>query len=131
MAVERYGVALLDSGQAAETIAVMQPFVAEHALREQARIVLMRALQRRGPGVEALDQYQYYRRELAEELGLEPSSALVEAQLTVLRGPPSSTSRAVERPGQHHLAGMQRGYRGQAPDTRSRAPPSAPGPRWS
>ena len=110
VAVERYGVALLDSGQAAEAIAVMQPFVAEHALREQARIVLMRALHAEGRAAEALDQYQDYRRELAEELGLEPSSALVEAQLAVLRGPPSSTSRAVERPGQHHLAGMQVRY---------------------
>ena len=69
VAVERYAVALLDSGRAAEAIALMQPFVAEHALREQARIVLMRALHAEGRAAEALEQYQDYRRELAEELG--------------------------------------------------------------
>ncbi|WP_027862742.1 BTAD domain-containing putative transcriptional regulator [Marmoricola sp. URHB0036] len=110
VAVERYAVALLDSGRAAEAITVMQPFVAEHALREQARIVLMRALHAEGRAAEALEQYQDYRRELADELGLEPSSALVEAQLAVLRGPSSTSARTAERPGQHRLAGMQVRY---------------------
>ena len=87
VAMERYGVALLDSGRADEAIALLQPFVAEHGLREQARIVLMRALHAVGRSAEALEQYQDYRRELADELGLEPSPALVAAQLAVLRGP--------------------------------------------
>lgn len=111
VAVERYGVALLDTGGADEAIALMQPFVSEHPLREQARIVLMRALHAAGRAAEALDQYQDYRRELADELGLEPSPALVAAQLAVLRGPAATVpARAPTRPERHSLAGMQVRY---------------------
>ncbi len=110
VAVERYGVSLLDSGRADDAIAVMQPFVAEHGLREQARIVLMRALHAAGRAAEALDQYQDYRRELADELGLEPSAALVATQLAVLRGPPATTNTPLIRSQDHSLAGMQVRY---------------------
>jgi DNA-binding SARP family transcriptional activator/pimeloyl-ACP methyl ester carboxylesterase len=109
VAVERCGVALLDSGRADEAIALMQPFVAEHPLREQARIVLMRALHAASRAAEALDQYQDYRRELADELGLEPSPSLVAAQLAVLRGPAATPSRPPAQPG-HSLTGMQVRY---------------------
>jgi DNA-binding SARP family transcriptional activator/pimeloyl-ACP methyl ester carboxylesterase len=112
VAMERYGVALLDSGRPDEAITVMQPFVAVHRLREQARIVLMRALHATGRTAEALDQYQEYRRELADELGLEPSPALVAAQLAVLKGPPApaSAARPTKPVGQHRLAGLQVRY---------------------
>jgi DNA-binding SARP family transcriptional activator/pimeloyl-ACP methyl ester carboxylesterase len=85
VAVERCGTALLASGRAAEAVTLLQPFVVEHPLREAARIILMQALHAEGRTAEALEQYQVHRRELADELGLEPSSALTEAQLAVLR----------------------------------------------
>jgi DNA-binding SARP family transcriptional activator/pimeloyl-ACP methyl ester carboxylesterase len=111
VAVERCGVALLDAGRAGEAIALMQPFVAEHGLREQARIVLMRALHAEGRTAEALDQYQDYRRELADELGLEPSQALVDAQLAVLRGPSATAAAPTPAPTpQRGLAGLQVKY---------------------
>ena len=88
MAVERCGAALLGAGRASEAVALLQPFVVEHPLREAGRIVLMRSLQAEGRTAEALEQYQVHRRELADELGLEPSPALAEAQLAVLRRSP-------------------------------------------
>jgi DNA-binding SARP family transcriptional activator/pimeloyl-ACP methyl ester carboxylesterase len=94
VAVERCGAALLESGRAEEAVALMRPFVAEHGLREKARIVLMGALHAEGRTAEALEHYQEHRRELADELGLEPSPALVAAQLAVLRGPASSSPGA-------------------------------------
>ena len=88
VAVERCGAALLGAGRASEAVALLQPFVVEHPLREAGRIVLMRSLQAEGRTAEALEQYQVHRRELADELGLEPSPALAEAQLAVLRRSP-------------------------------------------
>ena len=88
VAVERCGAALLASERAAEAVALLQPFVAEHPLREAGRITLMKSLQAEGRTPEALEHYQVHRRELADELGLEPSPALEAAQLAVLRGTP-------------------------------------------
>ena len=88
VAVERCGAALLGADRASEAVALLQPFVVEHPLREAGRIVLMRSLQAEGRTAEALEQYQVHRRELADELGLEPSPALAEAQLAVLRRSP-------------------------------------------
>ena len=108
VAVERCGAALLESGRAEDAVALMQPFVNEHGLRDKARIVLIQALHAEGRTAEALDQYQEHRRMLADELGLEPSSALVAAQLAVLRGPAPSGSGATPAAGPRHpgLVGM-------------------------
>ena len=86
-AVERLGQALLACGRAGEVIPVLEPFVAEHPLREGARGILMRALHVVGRTAEALDQYQGYRRHLGEELGLEPSPAMRALQVELLRQP--------------------------------------------
>jgi DNA-binding SARP family transcriptional activator/pimeloyl-ACP methyl ester carboxylesterase len=111
VAVERYGAALLASGRADEAISLMKPFVAEHSLREKARIVLMQALHTEGRTAEALDQYQVHRRVLADELGLEPSPALVAAQLAVLRGPSTSGAAAAQpERARSGLSGMQVQY---------------------
>jgi DNA-binding SARP family transcriptional activator/pimeloyl-ACP methyl ester carboxylesterase len=111
VAVERYGAALLAAGRADEAITLMKPFVAEHSLREKARIVLMQALHTEGRTAEALDQYQEHRRELADELGLEPSPALVSAQLAVLRGPSrSGIAPAQPERARSALSGMQVQY---------------------
>jgi DNA-binding SARP family transcriptional activator/pimeloyl-ACP methyl ester carboxylesterase len=93
VARERCGAALLASNRAEEAVTLLKPFVEEHRLREKARVVLMQALHAEGRTAEALEQYQLHRRELADELGLEPSAALVDAQLAVLRGPATSSPR--------------------------------------
>src|SRR4029079_6022426 len=52
------------------------------------------------------EHFQAHRRELADELGLEPSPALVEAQLALLRPSPPP----VLEPDLHVLTGMQVRY---------------------
>ena len=87
VAVEQHAAALVETGRAAEAVSVLQPFVSEHPLRDSARLCLMRALGAVGRTADGLDQYQEHRRHLAEELGLEPSAALREAQAALLTGP--------------------------------------------
>jgi len=114
VAIERCGAALLGAGRASEAVALLQPFVVEHPLREAGRIVLMRSLQAEGRTAEALEQYQVHRRELAEELGLEPSPALAEAQLAVLRRSPpvvpDEPAAPTGSPGPRGLTGMRVRY---------------------
>jgi DNA-binding SARP family transcriptional activator/pimeloyl-ACP methyl ester carboxylesterase len=106
VAVERCGAALLAAGRPGEAVALLQPFVVEHPLREAGRIVLMQSLQADGRTPEALEHFQAHRRELADELGLEPSPALVEAQLALLRPSPP----VVAEPDRGGLTGMQVRY---------------------
>ena len=84
-AVEQCAQALLDCGRPGEAVAMLQPFLAEHPLREAARITQMRALHATGRTTEALDHFHVHRRYLADELGLEPSYALTETQASLLR----------------------------------------------
>ncbi len=85
VAVERHGAALLAAGRAADAVPGLESFVAEHPLREAARVTLMRALYAVGRQADALGAYQDYRSRLAEELGLEPSPSLQHLQAQVLR----------------------------------------------
>ncbi len=101
-AVERLGDALTAAGSAADAVSLLRPFVAEHPLREGARIALMRALHADGRTSEGLEEYQHHRSQLAEELGLEPSSAMEEAQAELLRSADAAPSRRAQG-----LAGMQ------------------------
>jgi DNA-binding SARP family transcriptional activator/pimeloyl-ACP methyl ester carboxylesterase len=96
VALERYGAALLAAGRPAEAVSLLVPFVAEQPLREAARITLMRALHAVGRTSDGLDQYQSYRKHLAEELGLEPSPALTEVQLELLQPPEEPAPRQPE-----------------------------------
>jgi WD40 repeat protein/DNA-binding SARP family transcriptional activator/energy-coupling factor transporter ATP-binding protein EcfA2 len=66
-------------------VAELEGLVGEHPLREQLRAQLMLALYRAGRQVEALDVYQATRRQLVEELGIEPSPALRELESKMLR----------------------------------------------
>ncbi len=104
--IERCAEALLASGRAAEAVSLLQPFVAEHPLREAARMTLMEALHEIGRTAEALDQFHGYRNHLADDLGLEPSHALKALQTALLQTvdvpvPPRSTTAAQGLPGLH------------------------------
>lgn len=103
--VERLGAALLAAGRASEAVALLRPFVAEHALREQARIHLMRALHATGRTADALDQFHQHRRHLADELGLEPSPAFHAVQRELLEEP-AVTRAAPSRVGAHPRSGL-------------------------
>ena len=58
----------------------IEALVGEHALREAFRAQLMVALYRTGRQADALRVLRDYRQVLGEELGLEPSPALVDLE---------------------------------------------------
>ena len=76
-------------GRHAELVGELEALVAGSPLREPLRGQLMLALYRAGRQAEALDAYRAARRELAEELGLEPSEALKRLEQAILRHEPS------------------------------------------
>ncbi|MFW6090954.1 MAG: BTAD domain-containing putative transcriptional regulator [Actinomycetota bacterium] len=83
-ATEEAFVARLSCGDRS-LIADLEAFLIAHPLREQPHALLMTALARAGRQSEALEVFQQLRRRLADELGLEPSPALHEAQAEVLQ----------------------------------------------
>ena len=114
-AVERRAEALLDCGRPAEVVRLLEPFVAEHPLRESARASLMRALHQTGRTAEALEQYQSYRHHLGEELGLEPSPLIQGIQAELLREPaeeatPTPSQKSVVPPQPRGLPGLHVRY---------------------
>jgi predicted ATPase/DNA-binding SARP family transcriptional activator len=90
-------------GHHAEVTGELSSLIAAHPLRERLRGQLMRALYGAGRRVEALAAYQAARSDFAERLGADPSPALAELHLSMLRGagptpaPPVAGS-AAERP---------------------------------
>jgi DNA-binding SARP family transcriptional activator len=79
----------LATGRHAELVGELEALVAQHPLRERLRCQLMLALYRSGRQAEALDAYRSARRELSEELGLEPSEELKRLEQAILRQDPA------------------------------------------
>jgi DNA-binding SARP family transcriptional activator len=75
----------LESGGHAELVGELESLVREHPLRERLRGQLMLALYRSERQAEALDVYRDARRQLVDELGIEPSSALQDLHSAILR----------------------------------------------
>ncbi|HEX8864316.1 MAG TPA: BTAD domain-containing putative transcriptional regulator, partial [Lentzea sp.] len=63
----------------------LRGLLSEDPLREDVRAALMRALHRDGRQAEALEVFEQGRALLADELGIDPSPALADAHLEVLR----------------------------------------------
>jgi pimeloyl-ACP methyl ester carboxylesterase len=82
-ATERWHELRLDEGS--PDLPALAAFATEHPLRERAHLVHMRALYTSGRQADALAAYQRYADQLADELGLEPSAAMQELQLRILR----------------------------------------------
>jgi predicted ATPase/DNA-binding SARP family transcriptional activator len=79
---------LLALGRARETVDELRELVAEQPLRDRPSLLLMRALHRLGASADALAVYTIHRKALAEELGLDPSPELEEAQRRILERTP-------------------------------------------
>jgi DNA-binding SARP family transcriptional activator/pimeloyl-ACP methyl ester carboxylesterase len=67
----------------------LEALIAQHPLRERLRSQHMLALYRSGRHAEALAGYQAFRRQLSEELGIEPSPALRELERRMLQQDPA------------------------------------------
>jgi DNA-binding SARP family transcriptional activator len=76
-------------GRHAELVGELEALVTRHPLRERLRCQLMLALYRSARQAEALDAYRAARRELSEELGLEPSEELKRLEQAILRQDPA------------------------------------------
>ncbi len=76
----------IDAGQADDAVALAAEGLAADSLREPAVLLLMRALAASGRAPEALRTGREYRRRLAEEAGLDPSSALGEVERGIAAG---------------------------------------------
>src|SRR5262249_40865422 len=96
-AVELRNEAELALGHEAELIGELEALVAANPFRERLNGQLMLALYREGRQVEALHLYQRVRRDLRNELGLEPGPALQQLQRSILRHEPSLGAASVTR----------------------------------
>ena len=85
---EEHAEELLAVGRAREAADELRQLVAEQPLRDRPSLLLMRALHRLGASADALTVYAVHRRALAEELGLDPSPELDEAQRNILERTP-------------------------------------------
>jgi predicted ATPase/class 3 adenylate cyclase len=83
-ALESHVEALLAGGRIDDAVASAEALCVAAPLRERARGMLMQGLARQGRATEALRAFDTFRRFLADETGLEPSSALGEIQRAVL-----------------------------------------------
>ena len=93
--------AKLALGRHAEVIGPLERLVDEHPYRERPRAQLMLALYRADRQADALQAYQDARRQLVEELGIEPGERLRELEAAVLAQDPGlafSEPRAVLPP---------------------------------
>ncbi len=104
---EERAAALLDAGRFEEGADDLRAIVADAPLRERAVGLLMRALHHLGDVAGSLAVYDAHRTGLADELGLDPSGALVELHGQVLRRTVETPVRDAARDGgsTHHLHG--------------------------
>ena len=96
--------AQLARGRTAEVLPVLEGLRGAHPLREGFRSRLMTAYYRNGRQADALGEFQAFRRELADELGVDPSPALVELERRILTHDPALVADIVD-------VGPLRGYR--------------------
>jgi class 3 adenylate cyclase len=83
-ALEQLIEAKLALGSHAEVISQLEPLITEHPYRERLRAQLMLALYRCDRKADALQAYQDARRQLVEELGIEPGERLRELERAIL-----------------------------------------------
>jgi DNA-binding SARP family transcriptional activator/Tfp pilus assembly protein PilF len=117
-AVEAKFAADLELGRDSELIAELEKVVAEHPLRERFREQRMLALYRAGRQGEALQAFQAARKDIAEQLGLEPGSALQRLHLAILNADPALNTPSAApgiQAGPHANAAPRHGVPAQLP----------------
>jgi DNA-binding SARP family transcriptional activator len=98
-ALEELVEAKLTLGRHAEVVGELESLIAEQPYRERLRAQLMLALYRSDRQAEALQAYQDARRELVEELGIEPGERLRELERAILAQDPELILTSVESAG--------------------------------
>jgi DNA-binding SARP family transcriptional activator len=78
----------LAAGRHRDIVGELEALITAHPLRERLRAQLMLALYRSGRQAEALHAYRAARRELADELGLEPGEELRRLEQAILQQDP-------------------------------------------
>jgi DNA-binding SARP family transcriptional activator len=81
--------ARMSAGEHRALIPDLEQLAAEHRLDEQIQAQLMLALYRSGRQADALAVYQRIRRDLAENLGVDPSEVLRDLEVAILRQDPA------------------------------------------
>lgn len=93
-ALETHAEARLAAGEHRELAGELGEHVARHPFRERLRAAHLRALHRSGRTNEALDAFQELRRQLVDELGLDPGPELVALHNAILTRDPAEDAPA-------------------------------------
>src|ERR1700722_13244283 len=116
----------LACGSHAQVIPELRRLLADHALRENLWLLLMRALDGAGRHAEALEAYGQARRVLAEELGVDPGAELRQYHAELLAKDDALTRDAGDAPGIISAATVTAS---SGPASSAPAPPEARVPR--
>ena len=90
-------------GRHQDVVGELEALAAEHPLRERLRGLQMRALYAAGRQAAALSAYDETRRQLADQLGVDPSPALQQVHLAVLRADPGLHATPTQPPARSNL----------------------------
>ena len=127
VAIEELAEAKLTLGQPTQAVALLEPLVTAHPLREGAWAHLMLGLYRTGRQADALDAYHRVRAVLAEELGLDPGPALRDLHDAILCQRPDLAGPATHRNPRGNLPLATSSFigrgRGDPGDQRAGSPP--------
>ncbi|SFQ53830.1 AfsR/SARP family transcriptional regulator [Amycolatopsis rubida] len=110
VARERLAALRLASGEFATVVGELREMVSQYPLRESLRYNLMLALYKAGWQADALEVFDHARRELAEELGVDPGPQLRALHADILQGARdigvlvNGEIRTLEAPGTHSSA---------------------------
>ncbi len=84
--IEQHAGALANSGRAHLALARLEPFVASNPIRPQGTAILMRAYIHCGREGDAMRVFERHRRELVEQLGIDPSPEVRALERTLFEG---------------------------------------------
>jgi DNA-binding SARP family transcriptional activator len=91
--VEELAVLTLASGEHVAAFAGLEPLIAKEPYRDRPRALLIRALAEAGRSTDALRAFQAYRAVLVADIGIEPSSDLVELDNAIVESSDLDRSR--------------------------------------
>ena len=118
----------LACGSHAQVIPELRRLLADHSLRENLWLLLMRALDGAGRHAEALEAYGQARSVLAEELGVDPGAELRQCYAELLAKDDALTKDAGDAPGSISAGTVTAGSRPSAPAVEARVSRPVPAP---